>query len=57
MAYTEADKMLLASFIMMDVMALQYENEIRKSNGQDIKYGETDFYKSVDYAKKRLEKY
>ena len=57
MAYTEADKMLLASFIMMDVSALQAENELRKSEGREPKYGESDFYKALQVAERKLEKY
>ena len=57
MAYTESDKALLASFIMMDILALQAENEARKAQGKPIKYGENDFYKAVDYAERRLSRY
>ncbi|MFQ3543558.1 hypothetical protein Q7A53_05685 [Halobacillus rhizosphaerae] len=57
MAYSEADKMLLASFIMMDVSALQAENEMCKADGEPPKYGERDFFKAVEYAENRLRKY
>jgi hypothetical protein len=57
MNYSEADKMLLASFIMMDVSALQAENEMCKAEGKQLKYGEKDFFNAVQYAEKRLKKY
>ncbi|WP_186327092.1 hypothetical protein [Bacillus thuringiensis] len=57
MAYSEADKMLLASFIMMDISALQAENEMRKAEGKFPKYGEKDFFDAVHYAEKRLRGY
>ncbi|MEK4752285.1 hypothetical protein MKX72_07310 [Priestia sp. FSL R5-0597] len=57
MAYSEADKMLLASFIMMDVSALQAENDMCKSEGKSPKYGEKDFFDAVRYAEKRLREY
>lgn len=57
MAYTEADKMLLASFIMMDVSALKAENDICIAEGREPKYGERDFYKAVEVAERKLRKY
>lgn len=55
--YTEGDKMLLASFVMMEVLGLQAENEMRKANGLDPKYNEKDFYQTVNWAHKRLRDY
>lgn len=57
MAYSEGDKMLLASFIFMDVSALQAENEMLKAEGRSPKYCEKDFYDAVRYAEKRLREY
>ncbi len=56
-SYSEGDKMLLASFIMMDILALQAENDIRKAEGRQMKYDQQDFYKAVKYAHQRLRDY
>lgn len=55
--YTEGEKMLLASFVIMEVLGLQAENEMRKANGNDPKYGEKEFYKTVNWAHDRLRDY
>ncbi|WP_176522610.1 hypothetical protein [Bacillus sp. AFS096315] len=57
MAYSEADKMLLASLIMMNVSAMQSENDIRKAEGRQMKYDAKDFYKSVEYAHRDMREF
>lgn len=52
--YTEAEKMMFASFVNMEVAAMQAENEINKSNGRAPKFDGRDICKAVDYAIKRM---
>lgn len=55
--YTEADKMLFASFVMMEVMAFQAENDIDKARGRVPKYDERDFCRAEKLANQRMTNY
>lgn len=52
--YTEAEKMIYASYVMLEVAAMNAENEIRKSNGQPIKFIGRDYDKCPEYAHRRM---
>lgn len=52
--YTEAEKMMFASFVNLEVAAMQAENEINKANGKSPKYDARDFMKAVEYANRRM---
>ncbi|WP_042346785.1 hypothetical protein [Bacillus massiliigorillae] len=55
--YTEAEKSLLASLLMMEVMGLQVANEERKVYGDKLKYDEEDFFASLRNAEDKLRRY
>lgn len=52
--YTEAEKMMFASFVMMEVASMQAENEINKANNRAPIYDGRDIMKAVDYANQRM---
>ena len=52
--WTESEKMIYASYVMMEVAAMQAENEICKANEQYPKFDGGDFYKASDWAISRL---
>ena len=52
--YTEAEKMMFASFVMMEVAAMQAENEMCKANGQSPKFNGRDIMASVNNANRRM---
>ena len=55
--YSEGDKMLLASLLLMEVFAMQSENDIRKFHGNNMKYDERDFMVAERDANRRLRDY
>lgn len=55
--YTEAEKLLLASFVNLEVAAMQADNEICKSNARHPEYDGRDFGKAVEYANRRMREY
>lgn len=52
--YTEGEKMMFASFVMLEVAAMQADNEIQKANGKAPRYDGRDFDKAITYANKRM---
>ncbi|MGE6488497.1 hypothetical protein [Paenisporosarcina sp. NPDC076898] len=52
--YSEGDKMIFASYIMLEVAAMQAENEICKANGHYPKFNGNDFAKAVKWANERM---
>jgi len=48
--YTEAEKMIFASYVNLEVAAMQADNEICKANGRPPKYDSRDFGKAIQYA-------
>jgi hypothetical protein len=52
--YTEAEKMMFAPFVMLEVAAMQADNEICKADSRTPKFDGRDFGKAVEYANRRM---
>jgi hypothetical protein len=52
--YTDGEKILLASLIMMDVASMQADNDILKANGKSPKFDGRDFDYVLKCALERL---
>lgn len=48
---------MLASFVMMEVAAMQAENEICKFHGNNMKYDESDFTNAEKWANHKMRNY